>query len=98
MATTLSVKDVTIDSVFRMARSQLCVQAVGKGWLMFISPTEPKRLGDTGVVSLTPEEYGVDVLFQTELGLVGVQRKVFPGEFLASVHEGWINKEDAQMR
>lgn len=55
---------------------------------MFISPTEPKTLQALGVVSSIPEEYGADILWSSKLGLVGIQRKVFPGDFLASVRDG----------
>lgn len=65
---------------------------------MFISPTEPERLRDIGVVSILPESFGADILFQSELGLVGVQRKEFPNDFLASVHDGRLNKQIAQMQ
>lgn len=65
---------------------------------MFISPTEPEVFKALGVVSLTPEEYGADILWQSKLGLVGVQRKEFPNDFLASVHDGRLNREYAQMK
>lgn len=35
---------------------------------------------------------------QTELGIVGVQRKEFPNDFLASVHDGRLNMQLAQMQ
>lgn len=65
---------------------------------MFISPTEPEVLRDIGVTSSQPEEYGVDVLWQSKLGLVGIQRKEFPNDFLASVHDGRLNREYAMMK
>lgn len=65
---------------------------------MFVAPTEPVKLKDIGVVSSTPEDYGVDVLWQSKLGLVGVQRKEFPNDFLASVHDGRLNREYAMMK
>lgn len=65
---------------------------------VFVAPTEPERLKAIGLSSLLPEEYGVDILWESELGRVGIQRKVFPGDFLASVHDGRLNKEYAQMR
>lgn len=65
---------------------------------VFIAPTEPDALKALGLVKLLPEEYGVDVMWESELGKVGVQRKVFPGDFLASVHDGRLNKEFAQMK
>jgi ERCC4-type nuclease len=65
---------------------------------MFISPSEPKQLRELGVQSLIPEEYGVDVLWNSEMGIVGVQRKVFPGDFLASVYDNRLRREYGQMR
>lgn len=66
--------------------------------LVFIAPTEPDALKVLGLVKLEPELYGVDVMWDSALGKVGVQRKVFPGDFLASIHDGRLNKEFAQMK
>lgn len=65
---------------------------------MLIAPTEPKALMALGACSSTPEDYGADILWTSELGLVGVQRKVFPGDFLKSVHDGRLYKEYQQMK
>lgn len=66
---------------------------------MLIAPTEPPALRATGTVSLTPERHGVDVLWGAkDIGLIGVQRKVFPGDFLASMDDGRLSKELSQMR
>lgn len=65
---------------------------------MFVAPTEPWPLSDLGVVSSIPEEYGVDFMWDSELGKVGVQRKAFPGDFLSSIHDGRLNREYAQMQ
>lgn len=65
---------------------------------MFISPTEPAVFSELGISNPLPEHYGVDFLWSSELGLVGVQRKVFPGDFLASVHDGRLNREYAMMK
>lgn len=65
---------------------------------MFISPTEPKALHDIGVISSLPEQHGVDVMWESKLGTVGVQRKVFPADFLASVHDGRLALEFQQMK
>lgn len=65
---------------------------------MFIGPTEPAIFKPLGVSSSTTETYGVDFLWNSEIGLVGVQRKQFPSDFLASVHDGRLNKEYAQMK
>lgn len=65
---------------------------------MFIAPTEPQPFPELGVVSVMPEEYGADFMWESELGRVGVQRKVFPGDFLASMHDGRLNREYQQMQ
>jgi len=65
---------------------------------MFIGPTEPSAFKSLGVSSLITEEYGVDFLWQGETGRVGVQRKQFPSDFLASVHDGRLNREYAMMK
>lgn len=36
-------------------------------------------------------------MMETELGLIGVQRKEFPNDFLASIHDGRLNMQVAQM-
>lgn len=65
---------------------------------MLIAPTEPRTLIEIGACSSKPEDYGADILWQSELGLVGIQRKVFPGDFLKSVHDGRLYKEYQQMK
>lgn|SRR5690606_18263517 len=67
---------------------------------MIVAPTEPAVIREAGTrVSTLPERYGVDVLWGSATsGLVGVQRKEFPGDFLASVVDGRLAKEVAQMR
>lgn len=65
---------------------------------MFIAPTEPASLKSIGAVSLLPEEYGADILWQSKAGTVGVQRKEFPGDFLASVHDGRLGQQILMMK
>lgn len=65
---------------------------------MFVAPTEPPKFRELGATSSEPEKYGVDFLWQSQLGLVGVQRKQFPDDFLASVHDGRLNREYGMMR
>jgi ERCC4-type nuclease len=55
-------------------------------------------LRDIGVTSSLPEQYGVDVMWKSKLGVIGIQRKEFPNDFLASVHDGRLNREYAQMK
>lgn len=65
---------------------------------MFVAPTEPAQFKPLGISSMIPEDYGVDFLWQSSLGLVGVQRKQFPSDFLASVHDGRLNREYSMMK
>jgi len=66
---------------------------------VLIAPTEPAALRAIGTVNLTPERHGVDVLWGAAgAGLIGVQRKAFPGDFLASVNDGRLSKELDQMK
>lgn len=65
---------------------------------MFVSPAEPKAFKHLGASSLITESYGVDFLWDSALGMVGVQRKQFPSDFLASMHDGRLNVEYAQMK
>lgn len=53
---------------------------------VLVSPSEPPILRSVGVSSSVPEQYGSDVLIGATWGLIGVQRKEFPGDFLASLH------------
>lgn len=65
---------------------------------MFISPTEPKALHDLGAISMLPEDHGVDIMWSSKLGTVGIQRKVFPGDFISSIKDGRLNLEYQQMK
>lgn len=66
---------------------------------MLIAPTEPAALKALGRSSTIPEIHGVDILWaERGRGLIGVQRKEFPGDFLASVNDGRLAKELAQMQ
>lgn len=64
---------------------------------MFIAPTEPPDLKAIGVSSLLPETHGCDIFWESALGKVGIQRKQFPGDFLASVHDGRLAREYPMM-
>lgn len=63
---------------------------------MLIAPTEPAALRKVGKVSSTPEKFGVDILFATNQGIAGIQRKEIK-DFVASVHDGRLGKELIQM-
>jgi ERCC4-type nuclease len=66
--------------------------------MYLISPTEPPEIKRLGRTSPKPERYGVDVLWFNKRGKFGVQRKQFPGDFLASLHDGRLQREMAQMQ
>lgn len=65
---------------------------------VYVSPTEPPELHALGTLTMLPEEYGADIMWESRLGLVGVQRKVFPEDFLASVHDNRLNFQLQQMK
>ena len=65
---------------------------------MFISPTEPPIIRECGITSPLPEEYGADILWHSKMGTVGIQRKQFPSDFVASINDGRLNKEFQQMK
>lgn len=72
---------------------------------MLNSPQEPKKLKVVLMEQIPDciqdpvcEEYGADFLLSTNRGLVGIQRKKFPGDFLASIQDGRLVKELAQLR
>ena len=68
--------------------------------MLYVSPAEPKELYVLGRTSSLPEKYGVDFLFASEkLGLVGVQRKRFPDDFLSSLRgDDRVSRELQQMK
>ena len=55
---------------------------------MLASPTEPKQLRDLGTTSSIPENHGADFLIVAQKRRIGVQRKQFPGDLLASLNDG----------
>ena len=55
---------------------------------MLISPTEPQRLRELGTTSSIPEKHGADFLIMGNKYRIGVQRKQFPGDLLASLADG----------
>lgn len=65
---------------------------------MLCAPTEPKLLRAVcDHVSLTTEEYGCDFLVVGPTGILGIQRKEFPGDFLSSITDGRMNKVVTKM-
>ena len=55
---------------------------------MLCSPTEPKKLRAIGKTSSIPENHGADFLIVAGKYRIGVQRKQFPGDLLASLNDG----------
>jgi|SRR5215471_4457622 len=64
---------------------------------LLISPTEPLEIRVMGQTSSVPEDYGVDVLWITSQGIVGVQRKEVR-DFINSAQDGRLGKELSQMK
>lgn len=63
---------------------------------MKISPTEPLLIRRLGATSSYPERLGADVFWVANSRWYGVQRKEI-SDFVASVHDGRLAKEVAQM-
>jgi len=68
--------------------------------VLLVSPAEPREYWCLGKSSSLPEKYGADFLFATEqMGLVGIQRKRFPDDFLASLRgQDRVSRELQQMK
>jgi len=61
-----------------------------------ISPSEVKiaeKLKGGAIISSLPEERGADILIYTKQGLLGIQRKEVPNDFLSSITDGRIARE-----
>ena len=66
-----------------------------------LSPTETKlakALGEEAMVSPIPELKGADILIYSESGLVGVQRKEVPHDFIASFTDGRMARAIALLK
>ena len=64
---------------------------------MLISPTEPQPLKDIGKVSSLSEKYGSDILMLIKDVRVGVQRKKFPEDLMASLADGRLYDQIRKM-
>ena len=60
---------------------------------MLISPTEPDHLKALGTVSGKPERYGADILVIGKGQKIAVQRKAFPEDLYASMHDGRLHEQ-----
>jgi ERCC4-type nuclease len=59
---------------------------------VLISSAEPPAIVDIGFSSSVPEEFGADILIPTTvMGMIGVQRKEFPSDFIASLYDGRLS-------
>lgn len=67
--------------------------------MIFVSTKEPKEFWGIGKPNDLTEKFGSDFLFSSKSGLVGIQRKKFPEDFLASLRGGdRVARELEQMR
>jgi ERCC4-type nuclease len=65
---------------------------------MLISPTEPPRIRELGDSNSLPEKYGADILVVGRRGRLGIQRKSFPNDFIASLADGRLYTQLHQMK
>lgn len=65
--------------------------------MILVSPTEPRHVRELGKVSSAPENYGCDVLLTSRQGKLGIQRKRFPTDLLASLEDGRIADQLVKM-
>ena len=63
--------------------------------MILVSPSEPAELREalSAVSSPLCEEKGADILAPTSKGLLGIQRKEIPSDFLASLEDGRLTRE-----
>jgi len=64
---------------------------------MLISPTEPDPIKALGKVSSLSEKYGSDILMVVKDVRIGVQRKLFPNDLLASLADGRLYDQIRKM-
>lgn len=65
--------------------------------MILVSPTEPPALRALGKVSSTPESFGCDLLLVSRQGKLGIQRKVFPADLIASLEDGRLSDQLLKM-
>lgn len=65
--------------------------------VIYVSPTEPDLLRSIGQTSFLPERFGCDVVIPANGRIAGIQRKTVD-DFLASIRDGRLEKEFAQMK
>jgi len=65
-----------------------------------LSPSEVRLtelFGSAAIVSTIPEQKGADILIYTRLGLMGIQIKEVPNDFLASLSDGRLARETSML-
>lgn len=69
--------------------------------MFLLSPSEKelaKALGEEALISSLPESKGADVLSYTKQGLLGIQRKSVPHDFIASISDGRLARETSLLK
>lgn len=56
--------------------------------MILVAPSEPGQIVSLGQSSSVPEQYGADILIIEEGIIIGIQRKTFPADYLASRNDG----------
>lgn len=56
-----------------------------------VSPAERAPITDLGPTSWMPEHFGADIMILAQAGTIGIQRKAFPSDFLASFRDGRLS-------
>ena len=65
--------------------------------MILVSPTEPGHVKALGRVSAAPENYGCDILLSSRQGKLGLQRKQFPEDLVASISDGRLSDQLTKM-
>lgn len=65
--------------------------------MRLISPSEPAHIRALGRVSSAPENYGVDILLISRHRRLGLQRKRFPEDLIASIADGRLSDQLTKM-
>lgn len=58
---------------------------------LYVSPAERPPITELGPTSAMTEEFGADIVLLTDTGIIGIQRKQFPGDFLSSFRDGRLS-------
>ena len=69
--------------------------------ISLISPSETalaEKLGERAIISPLTEEKGADILIYTTQGLIGIQRKEVPHDFISSFTDGRMAREASLLK